>query len=91
MPKTTYKNPWHKKYPADGWRKSLGPEFYESDSEPVEHRGVLIYRRQEFGYPIFDVVKDGTCVNQLAGPTGAKRAIDELLATEIKEVTPCPT
>ena len=91
MPKTTYRNPWHKPYPQEGWRKGIGPEFYESDSMPVEHRGFLIFQRQEFGYPIFDVVKDGTCIKQLAGPNGAKRAIDELLATEIKEVTPCPT
>ena len=79
--KTTYKNSWHKKYPADGWRKSLGPEVYESDSEPVEHSGFLIYRRQEFGYPIFDVVKNGICVAQRAGPNGAKQAA-EMLASK---------
>jgi hypothetical protein len=81
--KTTYKNPWHKKYPADGWRKSLGPEFYESDSVPVEYAGLLIYQRQEFGYPIFDVVQNGICVTQRAGLNGARQAA-EVIASKGK-------
>jgi hypothetical protein len=79
--KTTYKNPWHKKYPADE-RKSIGPEFYETDSVPVEHVGFLIFHRQE---SVFDVVKDGVCVAQMAGPNGAKRRAEELAKEGVKQ------
>ena len=74
----TYKNPWHdpKKYPL------YGPAEYEADAKPEEYRGYLIYHRVRSGRPIsdgadcFDVVKDGVCLTQCAGPNGARRAID---------------
>jgi hypothetical protein len=77
--KATYKNSWYKKYPADDFRKSIGPEFYESDSVPVEYAGLFIYQRQEFGYPIFDVVQNGICVSQRAGLNGAKQAAEAIV------------
>lgn len=68
---TKYKNPWHR---LD--KREYGPAFYETDATPTEYRGYLIYHRT---MAVWDVVKDGVCVTQLAGPTGAKRAIDDLL------------
>ena len=53
------------------------PEFYESDSEPVQHAGCLIYARQEFGYPIFDVVLEGVCKAQRCTLNGAKTAAEQ--------------
>ena len=72
--KTTYKNPWHKNEFG-----TTTTEMFVSDSTPHEYKGHLIYERREFGYPIFDVVKDGVCVTQLAGLNGAKAKIDRLL------------
>jgi len=51
-----------------------GPENYETDVKPVEYRGFLIYQRVEG--QVWDVVKDGVCQSQLAGPDGARRYID---------------
>ena len=74
--KTRYSNPWFKGVDSDGKPNSIGPEFYESDSEPVKWYDCLIYERQEFGYTIFDVVLDGMCVTQRASINGAKQAIE---------------
>ena len=70
---TTYKNPWHKPLNA-----IYGPVEYSTDAKPVLYRDYLIYERI-LGH-CWDVVKDGACVTQLAGPNGAKRAIDKLTA-----------
>lgn len=84
--KTLYKNPWHKTQ----YNKNVhGPAFYETDTTPKEYKGYLIYHRIDYGMPInsganvFDIVKDGVCVGQYAGPNGARAKIDSL----IKEVT----
>lgn len=66
-----YKNPWHK----DG-RPEYGPIDYVTDVEPKEYRGYLIYNRNPV---VWDVVLDGVCVTQLAGPRGARDAIDRIL------------
>lgn len=78
--KTTYRNSFYKAGGVDGIGRpcTYGPEFYETDSVPVEHAGFLIYQRQELGYPVFDVVKDGVCLTQRAGLEGAKRAAETL-------------
>lgn len=68
--RTTYKNPWYD--PKNPYSK---PEF-ESESEPVSCNGCFIYRREEFGEPIFDVVLDGMCVAQRYGLNGAKKAVE---------------
>jgi hypothetical protein len=68
---TIYKNPWYKPQ-----NPLYGPENYSTDENPVLYRDYLIYQRI-FGH-VWDVVKDGACVTQLAGLNGAKRAIDEL-------------
>jgi len=68
---TTYRNPWYKpKNPT------YGPENYWTDSKPILYRDHLIYERIT-GH-VWDVVKDDACITQMAGPNGAKRAIDKL-------------
>lgn len=54
--------------------RGYGPEFYETEAKPVEHAGHLIYERIE-GH-VWDVVRDGVCVTQMAGLNGAKRAAE---------------
>lgn len=53
---------------------TYGPEFFEVDAKPVEHLGMLIYRRQP---NCFDIVVNDECVGMYAGLNGAKRAITE--------------
>ncbi len=69
-PTATYRNPWHK--PG---KPEYGPPSYATHVAPEEYKGYLIYHRISC---VFDVVKDGVCVTQRAGPNGARRAIDEL-------------
>jgi hypothetical protein len=69
---TEYKNPWHKPLNA-----IYGPAKYLTETIPQEYRGYLIYERIPGN--CWDVVKNGECITQLAGPNGAKRAIDNLL------------
>jgi hypothetical protein len=71
---TIYKNPWHKPQ-----NPIYGPENYSTEAKPVLYRDHLIYER--IAGHVWDVVKDGSCITQLAGLNGAKRAIDNLLAT----------
>lgn len=71
---TRYANPWHK--PG---KPEYGPAEYETDAGPVTYGGHLIFHRLPL---CWDVVKDGACVTQMAGPNGARRAIDRLNAQE---------
>ncbi|MBC2806590.1 hypothetical protein C3Y94_025910 [Rhizobium ruizarguesonis] len=64
---TQYRNPLYPGY---------GPEYFETLADPIEHRGYLVYCREPL---VWDVVKDGICILQAAGPNGAKLAIDELI------------
>jgi len=50
------------------------PEFYTTDARPIPYKGFLIYRRLP---NCFDIVKDGICVGQYAGLSGARGVIDE--------------
>lgn len=78
-PPTTYRNPCHK--PG---KPEYGPEHYITRCEPEEYRGYLIYHRIA---SVWDIVKDGVCVTQMAGPRGARGAIDKLIeeATQGRE------
>lgn len=67
----TYRNPWHK--PG---RSEYGPQFYETTAKPRAHAGALIYERVPGC--IWDVVVDGVCVTQMAGPRGAREAAESL-------------
>jgi hypothetical protein len=63
-----YRNPWHK--PG---KPEYGPAHYTTDAEPKPYNGHLIYQRLQQCY---DIVKDGVCIGQFAGPNGARNAID---------------
>jgi len=67
-----YRNPWHR--PNGG----ADPQFYESDCRPFEHAGCLIYQRIKGC--VWDVVYDGVCIRQCAGPNGAKEAAERAKA-----------
>ncbi len=69
---TTYRNPVHRRHDP-----MYGPEFYQTDAKPVTYKGHLIYHRTEL---VWDVVLDGVCLTNRAGPNGARRFIDELVA-----------
>ena len=72
---TTYRNPWHEAHGVN-----YGPAMYSTDAKPVEYRGYLIYNRipGASGRGCWDAVKDGMCVGQYAGPSGARQFIDKL-------------
>lgn len=78
--KHTYRNSF---YNSDNLHKSLGPEFYTTDSEPHEYRGFLIYERSptagKFKYGEIDTVMGGLCVMISCTVQGAKYRIDQLL------------
>lgn len=93
---STYRNPWHRPFDA-----TYGPAFYTTEAKPTEHAGHLIYQR--IPGQVWDVVRDGVCVTQRAGPAGAMRAAEELCAAgtevrcsrcgryEVKGARPCPS
>ncbi len=70
----TYINPWYN--PEEPEYKRIGPRLYTVRSTPKIYRGCLIYRISK---EWFDVVKDGVCLTQRAGPNGARQAIDKML------------
>lgn len=69
----TYKNPWFKGV----GKPEYGPEVYTTSVKPFEYRGYKVYER--IIGRVWDVVKDNVCVTQMAGPDGARRAIDKLV------------
>jgi hypothetical protein len=69
-----YRNPWHQG--ADKVN-AYGPPLYTTDVKSKEYKGHLIYERIKG--MCWDVVKDGVCVTQRAGLSGAKKAIDNLV------------
>lgn len=72
---TSYVNPWHR--PG---RPEYGPAMYETTARGREYRGFMIYER--VSGKVWDVVRDGACLTQMAGPNGARRAVDAILARE---------
>jgi hypothetical protein len=54
------------------------PEIYSTDAKPVEYKGYLLYQRIKgpIGRGCWDVVKDGVCIGQYAGPGGARAFVD---------------
>lgn len=75
-----YKNPWFGKGNND---KDM-PRSYKTSVKPEEYKGFHIYHRIKdesdptfkLGKNIFDIVYQGKLVSQMAGPNGAKKAID---------------
>ncbi len=51
-----------------------GPAAYETHARPIEHAGCLIYQRIKGC--VWDVVRDGVCIAQRAGPRGAREAAE---------------
>ena len=49
---------------------------YSTNAKPVEHAGCQIYERIP-GY-VWDVVRDGQCMTQMAGMNGAKLAAEKI-------------
>lgn len=45
-----------------------------TDAIPQEHKGYQIFK---FNAQHYDIVKDGVLVTQMAGPNGARKAIDQ--------------
>jgi hypothetical protein len=74
---TTYKNSFHK--PG---KPEYGPALYETDAKPEEYKGLLIYRRLTNCY---DIVVDGVCIGQYAGPNGARNAVDTRFASVVRQ------
>lgn len=68
MSYTKYKNPWAAK------SKHYSPAFYDTNVEPVDHRGYLIFERIPMQA---DIVKNGVCIAQ-RGIKGAKGFIDKI-------------
>ena len=76
----TYTNPWHK--PS---KPQYGPAEYRCEFDPAEYRGYLIFHRInstgsiKSGSHVFDIVRDGVCLSQMAGPNGARSKIDQII------------
>lgn len=74
--KYRYRNSWHKPDAFD----TCGPAYHETDAEPVAHAGCLIHERVRG--QVWDVVRNGVCVSQMAGPNGAKQAAERIARRE---------
>jgi len=72
---TAYRNPWH-----NPQLPMYGPAMYQTDAKPVKYKGYLIYERIDG--TVWDVVLDGVCLTQRAGPRGARQYIDDRIQTE---------
>lgn len=91
----TYKNTWydhtkpiHSGNHPHGKQGGFNMPMIETDAQPVEYGGFLIYHRVNHvnkDANVFDVVKDGACIGQYAGINGAKRFIDGKVADITKE------
>jgi hypothetical protein len=68
-----YRNSWFRSGETRG-----DPEYYETDARATEHAGCLIFERIKGR--VWDVVRDGTCLAQRAGPSGAREAAERITA-----------
>jgi len=65
-------------------RNPVSIKLLKTDSKPVNYKGYLIYHRInapspiENGAHVFDIVLNGECIGQYAGPNGARKFIDSL-------------
>ena len=75
-----YKNSFYKAKENNPY----SPEYFNYNpgtGEGVEeYKGHTIYARWDRFALCYDIVKDGICISQMAGPNGAKRKVDELTA-----------
>jgi len=71
---TTYRNPWH-----NPLLPMYGPAMYETAATPKFYKGYAIYER--ISGTCWDVVANGVCLTQRAGPRGAREYIDDRIQT----------
>ena len=75
-----YKNSFYKA----GENNPYSPEYFiynpDTGNGIKEYKGFTVYARWDRFALCYDIVKDGVCVSQYAGPNGARRKIDELTA-----------
>lgn len=67
----TYSNPFHSA------NYTGSKPVIATSVKPTEYRGFLIFKIHD---QHFDVVKDGVLVSQMAGPNGARSAVDNVIA-----------
>ena len=69
------------------YKTAYGKGYRETNATPKEYKGHLIYH----AISSYDIVKDGLCIAQYAGPRGAREAIDKIIAGEYKTGYPGAT
>ena len=72
--KSSYANPWYS--PSSG----VDPAVYTTDAKPVEYHGFQIFHRIKG--VCCDVVYEGVCVAQRVGMSGAREAIERIVAAQ---------
>ena len=69
------------------YKTAYGKGYIETNATPKEYKGHLIYN----AISSYDIVKDGICIAQYAGPRGAREAIDKIITGEYKTGYPGAT
>lgn len=65
-------------------KNTISQKVFITDVKPSKYKNCLIYHRinafspVENGAHVFDVVLNGKCIGQYAGPNGARKFIDNL-------------
>lgn len=77
--KTSYKNSFWKAGENNPYSKETLIHDTATGGRPEEYKGYMIYPRWDRFALCYDIVKDGVCVSQYAGPNGARGAIDNLI------------
>lgn len=92
--KTSYKNSFWKAGENNPYSKETLIHDTATGGKPEEYKGFTIYPRWDRFAMCYDIVKDGVCVSQYAGPNGARGAIDKLTeghdAIEVKTLDDLP-
>ena len=69
------------------YRSAYRAGHIQASGTPKEYKGHLIYN----AISSYDIVKDGICIAQYAGPRGAREAIDKIIKGEYKTGYPGAT
>ena len=81
-----YKNCFWRRNPVGAGKhvkREYDQEFFETDKEPVQYAGLLIYKREESGNHTYDVVVNGFCVAQ-RGEMDEAQKFAELIGEGLK-------
>jgi hypothetical protein len=76
--KAIYKNSFYNKKDNNPYSPENFTYHPDTGDGVVYYKGFIIYARWDRFALCYDIVKDGVCVSQMAGPRGAKDAIDKL-------------